>query len=281
MSSYFTARLTEAREELQLTIEEVAEEVKIEPYYLEAIENGDFSVFPDPLYARRYIRTYARFLEVDPTPILLGLREADSYNQSHANPPESQPSLSRVERSRKNKTGKSPWNLSSLKNKWVILGAVSAVVLFIITALTVWLLLDEDQPVAQSVTPSESPQGSSGDMIPVSENRPILNLVKSSESYEYGDVYEIKNADGVELKITAKKPTEIRVRANGPTGEILADKELTPDKTETFTHENWISLRVNHPQYVTISVNGVIIDTTDQKEVQIYQLKLASAENEQ
>jgi len=61
------------REALGLTIKDVISITRISAVNLEAIENGDFQALSVPLYARNFIRTYARTLGLDSKPIL------DSY----------------------------------------------------------------------------------------------------------------------------------------------------------------------------------------------------------
>ncbi|MBA4494408.1 RodZ domain-containing protein [Paenactinomyces guangxiensis] len=282
MSNPDIDRLREVRQNKSLSIEEVSEQANIPPHYVEAIENGDFSALPDPLYARGFIRTYARFLGVDPLPILRAYKNVQPSGDNQMESVPAPVSLSRTERMRQQQSRSSQvhdvaprgnWK-SFLKSKWIIGGAVFAVMLLI--SVLIWVFMGkEDQPVAQPVTPQKNTEETVVTTVaPVDQTKPVVNLTKSSETNKYGDVYEVKNADQVELKITAKKSTEIRVRGDGPSGKILAEKKLVPNKTETFTHEKWISLRVDNPNYVTISVNGVIIDTTGQKEVHLYQLKL-------
>jgi len=60
------------REALGLTLKDVFALTRISVVNLEAIETGNFSALPVPLYARNFIKTYARILAVDSGPILEG-----------------------------------------------------------------------------------------------------------------------------------------------------------------------------------------------------------------
>jgi cytoskeletal protein RodZ len=51
-------------------LEEVHAATGIRPRYLEAIEQEDWSALPEEFYARSFIRKYARYLDVDPDPLV-------------------------------------------------------------------------------------------------------------------------------------------------------------------------------------------------------------------
>jgi cytoskeletal protein RodZ len=55
-----------AREARGLTLSDVAEQIHIRSVYLNAIENEEWPSIGAPVYVRGFIRTYARFLGLDP-----------------------------------------------------------------------------------------------------------------------------------------------------------------------------------------------------------------------
>jgi transcriptional regulator with XRE-family HTH domain len=57
--------LREAREARELTYEDVERETRIGRRYVEAIEAEDHDALPAPVYARGFVRSYARFLGLD------------------------------------------------------------------------------------------------------------------------------------------------------------------------------------------------------------------------
>jgi len=73
--------LRQARENKGLSLEEAFEQTRINAAYLEALENGDYSVLPSPTHAKGFLRNYARFLGLDPKPLL------DRYSQSQTQQP--------------------------------------------------------------------------------------------------------------------------------------------------------------------------------------------------
>jgi cytoskeleton protein RodZ len=62
--------LSEARTRRAVDLEEVHAATGIRPRYLEAIEQEDWSALPEEFYARAFIRKYARFLGVNPDPLV-------------------------------------------------------------------------------------------------------------------------------------------------------------------------------------------------------------------
>ncbi|HVS45651.1 MAG TPA: RodZ domain-containing protein [Verrucomicrobiae bacterium] len=59
-------RFRAAREARGLTLSEVAEQIRIRSVYLGAIEEENWSLIGAPVYIRGFLRTYARFLGIDP-----------------------------------------------------------------------------------------------------------------------------------------------------------------------------------------------------------------------
>ena len=73
--------LREAREAKGLTLAEVQEETRISRKFLEALETGQFESLPTSVHVRGYLRNYARYLNLEPEPLL------DRYELSRANGP--------------------------------------------------------------------------------------------------------------------------------------------------------------------------------------------------
>ena len=68
-SDQLGALFTERRRVLGLKVEEVAEDIKIKPEYLRAIEREEFEFLPTPQYARLFVRTYAERLGFNPAEV--------------------------------------------------------------------------------------------------------------------------------------------------------------------------------------------------------------------
>jgi cytoskeletal protein RodZ len=62
--------LSRARRARAITLEDVERDTHVSRRYLQALENEDFSIFPAPVYARGFLRTYARYLGLNPEELL-------------------------------------------------------------------------------------------------------------------------------------------------------------------------------------------------------------------
>lgn len=80
--------LRQQRESRKLNLEEIAEELKIRPQYLEALENDQFEVLPGKLYQRSFLKTYAQFLDLDPVHILKMFDQYEKSQRSFRKEPE-------------------------------------------------------------------------------------------------------------------------------------------------------------------------------------------------
>jgi transcriptional regulator with XRE-family HTH domain len=66
----FVTRLRRHRQRARVTIEAIAEHLRIRPELIAAFENNDLSAWPRGLYARAWIRTYALAVDLDPADTL-------------------------------------------------------------------------------------------------------------------------------------------------------------------------------------------------------------------
>ena len=92
--------LREAREARGLSLADAHEGTRINTRYLEALENGEYDLLPTQVHTKGYLRNYARFLELDPEPLLtryelnqgaqqsrIATADEESVNTSHPIPP--------------------------------------------------------------------------------------------------------------------------------------------------------------------------------------------------
>ncbi|MDQ2991396.1 MAG: DUF4115 domain-containing protein [Candidatus Eremiobacteraeota bacterium] len=74
-------RFRAARESRGLSLSEVSEQLRIRAVYLAAIEEENWAAIGAPVYARGFLRTYARFLGLDPE------EAVGAFNASSGSPP--------------------------------------------------------------------------------------------------------------------------------------------------------------------------------------------------
>lgn len=138
--------LKAARERAGMSLGEVADRLKLSIRQLEAIEHDDFQQLPGATFVRGFVRNYARFLRVDPEPLMARLEQHfpsavnDVVNlvkhEHQADSTESAQTLARAS---------SPVAGGRLL-KW--LGLLAVVVL--VVAVAVWFAGRQDKPTVAS-----------------------------------------------------------------------------------------------------------------------------------
>ena len=111
-------RLRLRREERGHSLDEAEAETRIGRGYLEAIESDRFELLPAPVYARGFVRLYARYLDIDPEEAI-ALMPSDLPRPHGLEP---LPGLRRHEGAR---------TLPAVERRWLLLAAVAAAVLAI------------------------------------------------------------------------------------------------------------------------------------------------------
>lgn len=69
-------RLRAARRAMNVEVREVADALNLPPASIEAIERNDFAELPNIVFARGYVRAYAKLVELDPEPVVAAFQSA-------------------------------------------------------------------------------------------------------------------------------------------------------------------------------------------------------------
>jgi cytoskeleton protein RodZ len=80
-------RFREAREGRGLSISDVAEQIRIRAVYLAAIEDENWNTIGAPVYIRGFLRTYARFIGMDPEEVVAAFNRTQAGAQTAAAAP--------------------------------------------------------------------------------------------------------------------------------------------------------------------------------------------------
>lgn len=73
--------LREARERLGLSVADVANQIKLAPRQIEALEADDFQHLPEMAFVRGFLRSYAKILQLDVQPLLAALPQAKTVQE--------------------------------------------------------------------------------------------------------------------------------------------------------------------------------------------------------
>ncbi|MEI7904134.1 MAG: RodZ domain-containing protein [Candidatus Firestonebacteria bacterium] len=69
------SRLKKERESKGFSYDKIAEELRIQPKFLEALEQDDYSLIPGPTYVKAFLRTYSRYLGLNTEELLKDYKE--------------------------------------------------------------------------------------------------------------------------------------------------------------------------------------------------------------
>jgi cytoskeletal protein RodZ len=191
--------LRKQRKARGISLVEVSEHTKVGKRYLEALENGEYSLLPGESYIRGFLRAYAKYLELDDEALL---RQYLEFRQQEAQRPESYPDRIRE----KGEVNPSVW--SALVVILVLAGLGIGFFLFWPTSLKVKTESKTDALPLQAVNPNPA-------------------LAAAS----------VSTGDELTLKVRAKEKTWITIMVDGrqePDVTLAANEERTWTAKDRF-----------------------------------------------
>lgn len=220
--------LADKRSERGLTIEQASSATRIRPEHLAALESDEPGSLAAPVYARGYLRTYARYLGLDPEPLVEALRSpAQNARRSLA-----------------------LGTIATRPRVALTTPAAAAAGLALLVALFAfyaWRQIESDQRPGLNVPPGSQAIATTPLPSPSPQPRPIvvgvrvteavwLNVIVDGKS-QYTDSGKILpagsqvNFTGLDIKITSGKAASTLItidgRAMGALGSGVATREFT------------------------------------------------------
>lgn len=129
-------KLKEAREGIGVSIEEVAEDLKLRPAQIENIENGDSSAFKDMFNLKYLIRDYSKYLGLDKEDLV------DEYNE-YLFDYTSKISLEDIKKAKKERSEakriRSPYTIDKKSRKKYIILALYLTIIVLIILITLFI----------------------------------------------------------------------------------------------------------------------------------------------
>ncbi|RFC39298.1 MAG: cytoskeleton protein RodZ [Candidatus Nitrotoga sp. LAW] len=172
------AALREARERLGLSVADVESRLKFASRQIEALETDNFTRLPEIFFVRRFVRSYAKLLQLDPDPLLAALPIAPVQTSLHAASIAIEVPFPNTYATRR------------LKIIWLAIGLVAAVIILV---LFVWL--SRSKPVMPQATvetielPAVTPPPASvvitavpSDALVVSPEAPAAEAIKTESN---------------------------------------------------------------------------------------------------
>ena len=162
--------LKQAREKKRLSLEQIASQTRIQEHHLQALESEDFANLPAKVFAKGFVRSYAKALGLDEEEALQCFLETSGTFYDQSQPEESQTHVQvKLESAPRQSIN---WNL--------VVGA-----LVVIAAVAVWYGLPKQQetPIALSKPEISSPVETTQEPIaPLSDPQESLVPIKPVES---------------------------------------------------------------------------------------------------
>lgn len=233
--------LRAARREQGRSLADAAAETRVRETYLAALEQEDFTSIGGDVYAKGFLRSYAKALGLDPEPLLEAYRQEFGPGDTGV-PVTSQP----VEPVR-----------STRQPGMVVIVAAGGVVLLVLAVIG--LLSDsngpEEEASAPGPSPVETPEEPDPDTPPEDEEDP-----GSADEEDGGDTTDegaedAEDVEGLEVVVSVVDAASwLRVQVDGTT---VIEGTRSEGFSEQFDGEEEIVVRVGDASAVTVEANGM------------------------
>ncbi len=233
------AYLRAARRRRRISIERAADDTKIRADFLMRMESDEFD-FLAPAYVRGFLKSYARYLHVDPEPLI------DDFDRRFGGRVDTAQIIAQQRRSKRRRKGiKEPRKI----NSWVVAGAFAAGILVLLAV--VGLAQDDPSERARNRRVASRAEQPEPTQTPSPTPSPSLSPTPTP-SPSPTDI--LATAEGIELEIVARTgDCWVDVTADG----VNTYSETIPHgEAETFTADNEMSVVLGLPQSVELIVNG-------------------------
>jgi transcriptional regulator with XRE-family HTH domain len=259
------ALLRRAREERNLSLDDIQELTKIRKRYLEAIESGDYRVLPGTFYVRAFVKNYSEAVGLEPDEVLRLYQ-----HEIPAAPVEQtvEPIPARKPRQVKSQTserfGKIGFNLVM----WLFLIVIVVVVwYFVINKNTDDpKTVDETNITENSAPPQETSTGSSPDVAPTPPPpTKAPTTVVFDRKAGSADQYLIGPAGGthqLEIKVNGGR-NWIEVREGSSSGNKLFYANAEDGAVQTYELTGVLYINVGRADLAEIKVDGVLVPDGD------------------
>jgi cytoskeleton protein RodZ len=226
------AYLRAVRRRRRISIERAAEDTKIRAAFLMRMESDEFD-FLAPAYVRGFLRSYARYLRVEPGPLL------EDFDNRYGGGRVESSQLVALQR-REKSVPKEHRRL----NSWVVAGGAAAVILVVLAIVG----------VATAPETPERPKSALGLTTPTPEPAPSTSASPSASPAESPGA--IAATDGIELVVDAATGASwLEVYADGRSVPLYYDT-LAAGSTMTFDADERMHIRLGYPAGVELTVNG-------------------------
>ncbi|MBC54571.1 MAG: hypothetical protein CMQ34_12130 [Gammaproteobacteria bacterium] len=239
------------RETLELSLQHVADELNLTMHYVRALESDSYDKLPGDVFAKGYIRSYARLLGLDPDQMLEIYREFTTHKLARK-----EEAIKRHARRRMDKN-----------RPWIIFSGVA----FVVVAIVLWLLSTGNEAetasadmTREAVSVTGNIEGGDIDAMPVFDSAPTADLAPATDTgvgavaEDGADLTSLSwpGDDRVQLVFSQDSLVEIEHRGGDETHREmhLTGEQLAVQGTAPF------SIVMDNAPGVTLSFNGRQVD---------------------
>ncbi|WP_274651484.1 helix-turn-helix domain-containing protein [Paenibacillus humicola] len=279
------ALLRNAREQRGLTLEDVQEQTKIRKRYLEAIEEGNYSVLPGSFYVRAFVKNYSETVGLDADEVL-------RLYQKEIPLPAPEPIVEPVQRPRRSANS----STSDRWSRWGFRALMWSFLLLIVVIVYVFAInrpggdnvnsADDGKMTNQTAPPpvnqpdgnaakpgnstandgntasggtesnggtaDQTPPGGTAD-VPVTQT--TLNLTRTSGKTDY---YEISPVGTHKVEIKASGGSNwFGVSENSKDGKFLLQKTLKDGETAEVDFQGPVYINISNAKVLDVTIDGV------------------------
>lgn len=246
-------RLVQARQELGLSLDDVANRTMVSKKYLRALETGDYKVFPGEVYLKGALRKYAMEAGLDPKE---AVAMYESTKLKEAESPENPPNDREVAVPAK------PRQLPAQKRFRLRYDRLIAILVIIglLAALAYSFSYfggrqaDINDPQGEPPEPEPGPVEEEPSQVP--EPEPVKALVKSEETTGQLAV-TVEQAEALDVEMFFDSLCWVQVYADGAP---IQENTFRAGETFPFSATGNATLRVGNPAALTLKVNGEVVE---------------------
>ena len=228
--------LVAARRQQGVALSDAAAETRVRESYLAALEAEDFAALGGDVYVKGFLRSYARFLRLDPEPLLATYREQhERFHTDEASPLSHQPVAS----------------MPGERSPGLVIGAGIAVIVIAVLAL-IGLLGGDDDPNPEADLGAPPPVATTAPTVQPTA-APTVQATDPPTTSPTDQPTEVLPADGVRLVLDLENgPSWMRVTVDGVE---QVEGEQPQGSTLEFEGES-ITVRIGDAGAVRVTVNG-------------------------
>lgn len=263
--------LRERRTALGLSLEQVQEETRIRAKLLQALEEGQWDVLPDPGYVRGYISSYARFLELDPVPLLNMYKAETGAGRTHlVNLPQAEEAVKPI-----GQQHAVPWGTA------VAIALVVALLSLGAWGITKFFSAREETPLVDPiVSPEETTTAETSETTTPAtkqETEPAKESTSDKATEPETDSSDAEDAPqpfDLTVRVDADSASWMRITVDG---KPAYEGVLTGGQSKQYEVSEKATVRLGKPESVTILRDGTPVEIQDTGNIGTVTLKAKAA----